>query len=285
MTDAAEPLEAPALITRDLVQLLAVKYPVDRFALFFDVPDDVGMHARRRADAIAVGIWKSVGHSIDGFELKASRSDWLRELKSVDKADPFLERCDRWWLVTTTQAIAKLEEIPACWGWMAAGKGGLRIQKPAPLLRPGPLPSKVDRLFMIGILRKFQDGILNAPEVVAREIERQRGIEARVAELVEARVASAERAGAKLREKVEHFEKETGLRLEAWESRGIMKAAKALHALEVWDSERYNKVSRIFDEQLSTLEHLCECVRLARASIQEVFSAGEPPDTKRGRRV
>src|ERR1700734_3267187 len=100
MDDAQAP-EAK-LTTAALQDLLAAKYPRDRYALFFDVPDNVGTNQRRRADAIAVGCWNSVGHLVEGFELKVSRSDWLREVASVNKADPFIERCDRWWLVTSS---------------------------------------------------------------------------------------------------------------------------------------------------------------------------------------
>ena len=77
-------------------------------------------------------MWGSSGRLIQGYEVKASRSDWLRELKQTEKSDPFTSRCDRWWLITGSQDIAKLEEIPACWGWMSATAHGLRVQKPAP---------------------------------------------------------------------------------------------------------------------------------------------------------
>lgn len=140
------PLEKPEkLSTPALEELLRAKYPRDRYALFFDVPDAVSLDQRRRIDALAVGIWRSVGRHIEGFELKASRSDWLRELKHVDKADPFVALCDFFWLVTADSTIAKLDEIPACWGWIAATKNGLRIQRPASRL-PGTGDRSIGRL-------------------------------------------------------------------------------------------------------------------------------------------
>src|SRR5215510_9792636 len=103
------PLEEPTtkVTTSDLMRMLREKYPGDRYALFFDVPDAVSLQQRRRIDALAFGIWQSVGRDIVAFELKVSRSDWLREVKQVDKADPFIAMCDRFWPVTADAKIAK----------------------------------------------------------------------------------------------------------------------------------------------------------------------------------
>lgn len=90
----------------DVCDLLRAKYPRDRYALFFDVPDAVSLQQRRRIDALAFGIWQSVGREIHGFEIKVSRGDWLREVKQVDKADPFIAVCDRFWLVTSDYKVA-----------------------------------------------------------------------------------------------------------------------------------------------------------------------------------
>jgi len=272
--DTSPPLEfSPALKTSDLQALLAQRYPGDRYALFFDVPDDVGMHARRRCDAVAVGCWNSVGNLVDGFELKVSRSDWLRELKQVDKADPFLERCDRWWLVTASPAIAKLEEIPASWGWMAATKAGLRIQKPAPKLRD-PLDT-VPRLFLIAILRKFRDGLLNSPEVrlVIERMTAER--DAEIERRVEIVTRNANYEGKRALEKVASFEKDTGCDLDDWRMRARLKVAKALVDLDHDDG--LNGVARAFEAQQRTLENLLECVKLARLELGRKI---EPPAPK-----
>lgn len=41
----------------------------------------------RRADAIFLGMSNSKGKSLQGFEIKVSRADWLSELRDVDKAE------------------------------------------------------------------------------------------------------------------------------------------------------------------------------------------------------
>lgn len=274
MNDGAAPLElSPPVTTRELQALLADRYPGDRYSLFFDVPDDVGMHARRRADAIAVGTWKSVGHYIDGFELKASRSDWLRELKAVEKADPFIERCDRWWLVTSSPAIAKLEEIPACWGWLAATKGGLRVQRPAQLLRPKN--DTVPRLFMIGILRKFRDDLLNAPEVRLVLEANAKSREEEIQKRVEERTRFTESQRDRGLERIASFEKDTGFRLDDWNARRFLKLAMAF--AKIGHHEGLDAVAHSFERQQSSLEHLLECVKLARAELGPLL---EPPPAK-----
>lgn len=263
MTTAPADINTPALQA-----MLAEKYPRDRYALFFDVPDNVGTNQQRRADAIAIGCWRSVGHLIDGFELKISRADWLREVASVTKADPFVERCDRWWLVTGSTAIAKAEEIPACWGWMAVTKGGLRVQKPAPRL-PQPDVDRVHRLFMVGILRKLQADMTKTPEVAqmleAASKKREEEIEWRI----KLRTQSQADQLARLQAKVSKFETDSGLKLDDWRLGNVAKLAQAMADLSTGGAKSWDKVATALEHQENTLGHLIECVRLARATIAE----------------
>ncbi len=266
MTEGA-PLELnPAMTAGALGDLLAAKYPRDRYALFFNVPDDVGLKARRRADAIAFGLWGSVGHFVDGFELKVSRSDWLREVKQVEKADPFVARCDRWWLVTSSPAIAKLEEIPACWGWMAATKGGLRVQRPAPRL-PQPADGAMQRLFVLGVLRMAQEHNAD-PETHRRAID---DLRRQHTETFEARIASeVERQTRKipeLNEKVAAAEKAVGLKITDWKFERVAKLAKKLVELSYGFDLAH--VDKVLEGQENTLVNLIECVKLARALVKE----------------
>jgi hypothetical protein len=207
--------ESPKLTTPQLEQLLRAKYQRDRYALFFDVPDAVSLDARRRIDAVAVGIWKSVGRDIEAFELKISRSDWLRELKQVDKADPFIANCDRFWLVTGDPGVAKLEEVPACWGWMTATKHGLRVQRPAQ-----KLPRDRDNLpwgFTLGLLRKLQDDLVSSPDVRAMIEETKRDLVERHQRDLEQAGSRASRDLENLRKTVAEFEKSSGIKLGDWQ--------------------------------------------------------------------
>ena len=95
--------------------LLRNRYPIDEWALAFEVAPETG-GGTRRADAVAMNMWRSRGHAIHGFEFKVSRSDWLRELKDPSKADAVAQYCDYWWLVVDGDHILKENELPEGWG-------------------------------------------------------------------------------------------------------------------------------------------------------------------------
>lgn len=269
MTDAAqididdsEPAEK--LNTSQLEKLLAARYPREQYALFFDVPDNIGMHSKRRADAICIGLWQSNGRLIDGFELKVSRSDWLRELKHVQKADPFIERCDRWWLVTADATIAKPEEIPECWGWMSATKTGLRVQRPAPRLPR--VDDRIDRLFALALFRKCQENVTNSPEVRAM-LDRQREVrDAEIAQRVENELRRRAHRSEELQKRVEKFERSSGMKLDDWHLGDVGRIARAIADLRGY--EGFDKVSRRLQQQEDALADLLEKVRETRQAIE-----------------
>jgi len=99
--------------THDVKQALLNKY-TDKGAhlVLFEVQDTVGTSGTQYCDAVVIGNWASTGREIWGMEIKASRADWLRELKKTDKSDRFTSQCDRWWLITTSRDIVKDGELP-----------------------------------------------------------------------------------------------------------------------------------------------------------------------------
>lgn len=70
----------------------------------------------KRADAIAYCTTASRNYKIIGFEFKASRSDWLKEKRTPEKADYFAQICDEWYVVAGRKGIVEEEELPAGWG-------------------------------------------------------------------------------------------------------------------------------------------------------------------------
>lgn len=269
MSEAEAPPPAAPISLR---AAMALRYPSDRYALFYDVPDNVGVNARRRADAIAFGVWKSVGHAIDGFEFKASRSDWLREVKQVEKADPFIERCDRWWLVTTDATIAKLEEVPACWGWLTLTPTGLRMQKPAAKLRE--YDPRMDRMFAFGVLRKAAEPQTNE-DLDRLMIDYRNSVDASVAERVRRGVELQQGALPRLLKKVEAFEAAIGMKLDDWKCESVAKIAVELAAMS-YEPHGIAAVDRALETQQRTLATLQECLALARAAVQHLPSPKGP---------
>lgn len=113
--------------------------------------------------AVATGLAK--GYEVHGHEIKASRSDWLRELKKPGKSLFSMARCDYWWLAAP-KGIAKAEEIPHGWGFMELGMNGFRVVLKAPRLRPaldkrrvipgvGPNPDFFERESFAMMARRF----------------------------------------------------------------------------------------------------------------------------------
>ncbi|GAI18718.1 unnamed protein product, partial [marine sediment metagenome] len=117
--------------TEQVLQALRNKYPSDAYAFLTQVGNATGFICNRWADAIAMSLWPSRGLEIIGFEIKVSRSDWVKELKKPDKADTIANYCDSWYLVLGDESILRLGELPMEWGLMVPQtKNNLKITVP-----------------------------------------------------------------------------------------------------------------------------------------------------------
>lgn len=114
----------------ELYKRLGEKYPVRRgYVLESEVQIDKG-RTIRRADAIAIGVWRSVGLLKGvGFEIKVSRSDWLRELDQVEKAEALIRQCREFYLVVSDPKLIVDGELPDGWGLMVPSGKRLRIAR------------------------------------------------------------------------------------------------------------------------------------------------------------
>ena len=97
--------------SRQLLDALAVRYPEPEWLLWEEVSlDGVG-----RCDVIAINTYPSSGHVIHGFEVKVSRSDWFRELRTMRKSSAAYTYCHRWFLLSTPDVVMH-GELPPTWG-------------------------------------------------------------------------------------------------------------------------------------------------------------------------
>lgn len=78
--------------------------------------------ANRYADVLALGVWKSSGMKLDGFEVKASRADLKRELADLSKHEAVARYCDHWTLVAWDESVLA-EGIPDGWGILLTRDG------------------------------------------------------------------------------------------------------------------------------------------------------------------
>jgi hypothetical protein len=150
--------------------LLRDKYPDREWALAFEVADSPGGATKRFADAVAMNLWPSRGLGILGFEFKVNRSDWLKELRQPDKAEPIARYCDQWWIVAT-RGVVKPGELPDLWGLMEVGDDRLVVVKEAPKKEAAALT----REFLASLFRRQSGADRALIEVeVARQAEAYR---------------------------------------------------------------------------------------------------------------
>lgn len=68
-------------------------------------------------DCLAVNTFPSRNYKVIGFEFKASRSDWLREVRDGQKADYFVRLADEFYVVAP-KGVVEDSEIPDGWGYL-----------------------------------------------------------------------------------------------------------------------------------------------------------------------
>lgn len=197
---------------------LRERYPLPQYALFTEVGDATGTQKCRSADAVAMGCWPSRGLCLTGFELKVSRSDWVKELADPAKAEAVCSFCDFWYVVAGARGIVRPGELPPTWGLLEPKGDKLVVSREAPALSPEP----VSRPFLAALLRRAAETLAAAgATVTADDLARAR------AQAFEAGKKSGEALGRSavarelreletLRAAVERFEGESGLRLDRW---------------------------------------------------------------------
>ncbi|MFI0453708.1 hypothetical protein [Actinomadura sp. 6N118] len=110
--------------------------------------------SERRCDLLRIGVWPSRGQHIDVHEIKASRSDWRRELNDPGKADAWWPYCHRFWIVAPLGLI-RVDELPDGWGLMAPparGRRKCRIIHPANVKEP-----KLSPQLLVEIARRIDN--------------------------------------------------------------------------------------------------------------------------------
>lgn len=136
---------------KQTLDILLKKFPASEYALMSEVRDAAGFGASRSADFLVMGLWPSRGLDMIGIERKSFRNDWIKELKTPAKAENIYQYCDRWYLLTDNENVAKIEEIPSTWGWMHINsEGKLRVIKEAPKINPIP----ISKSFLACILKR-----------------------------------------------------------------------------------------------------------------------------------
>lgn len=141
--------------TAQIATAMRVRYPANAYALLFEVGDATGFKCSRHADAICMSLWPSRGLDVTGFEFKASRSDWTKELKDPAKAAAIYHYCDFWTLVVADRSIVKDGELPEGWGLAALTGTSLRQIVEPKRIEAVPWPKS----FLAAVLRSAADPV------------------------------------------------------------------------------------------------------------------------------
>lgn len=238
--------------TPDIKAALRARFCAPEWAIMFEVGDGTGMNHRRWADAVAMNLWPSRGMEIHGFEIKASRSDWLRELKNPAKAESVQRYCDRWWIVAPPDVV-KDGELPPTWGLYEAKDGKLRKAVEAPALTPQP----VDRSFVAAMLRRASG--VDEDEVraaVAAQVEEQRKHDqSRIDREIERRTQHAK----DLADQVAAIERVSGVKVSRWiDDEEIGRAIKMVIQSGVFAS--HGGIQRVRDAAARVIENCDEAL-------------------------
>lgn len=212
----------------DMIGRLRRRYSAPQFAFLSHVPDQTG-GATRTADGVAMGLWRSRGLHLHGFEVKVQRRDWLKELRTPEKAEQVGQFCDYFWAVSPDDKIVKPGELPPRWGLLVVRGGGLGVKVKAERNPDALQPTK---LFLAALLRRVWE---QHPSKDALAQERRQGREEGRREAETAAGHRESRSADKVRRLegiVAAFEEASGVRFARWgeqeEARRLGEIAKAL---------------------------------------------------------
>jgi hypothetical protein len=200
-----------SLKTHEVIERLAAKYASPSYGFLTQVRNGTGMRADRTADAMAMSLWPSRGLHVLGFEVKVSRTDWLKEYKDPEKAEAIAQYCHYWYLVCGSTKIILPGELPKTWRLIVPKGAGLKIEKEAEFNQKA-LPPDYD--ILAGIFRNVAERCI-PKEVIKSKLE---------AEFEQGKTwAKSENDRLKenlreLREAISVFEKASGVLINSWPS-------------------------------------------------------------------
>lgn len=248
-------------ITEGIHAALAERYSAgDGWHLF----TEVGAPDQRRIDALALSAWRSRGYEVHGLEVKASRSDWLSEVKDPDKQRWWMNRVDRFYLVAPTH-VCDTSELPKGWGLIRfQNDGSLRKVKDS---NPPGEPTREGAF--LGILARQVDKAMKRTPA-EKEIQDaydkgyDKGKAAGKREAGGRRVERLEDSKAQLEAAFKRFEEEVGIPLTQWNSEleaDTLEAVKAVYKAQRMAPKAAHEVKVLasrFDERADRLRELVE---------------------------
>jgi hypothetical protein len=232
-------------------QYLRIKYPESEYVLIKEIADS--NRRNRYLDFMVVNLWESRGLSVTGIEVKSYRSDWLNELKNPAKQELHVPYCDYFYLFTTDENVAKLEEIPENWGWMTIKGDKIFTLKKAPKLDAKPIPKQL----MIAMLRRAADKTEFIHQDSIKD-EIQRKIDYAIEQQKRNRDRELERCK-ELTASVVAFEEASGLKIDRYSFSGSSKMlGEKVRFVMKYDLEDMLGSLRLFNQHIKNLAEKSE---------------------------
>jgi hypothetical protein len=253
--------------TVKLQEAVRRSYPAIEYAMFYEVSNGTGLAGGSNyADIVAMGLWPSRGLNVLGFELKASRGDWLREKAKPEKSVAIQRYCDLWYLVTAKGVVLDQAEIPENWGWLELVGTRLYTRKKAPKLKAEPLT----REFTAAVLRRA--GQVTEEAVSVRVATALAEARAKDAVAVEREIARRSSDNAKAIEAIEAFEAASGIQIPLYAGGNVGEAFAAFQRLcqstSGWDG---------LEAMARSCERVLEAIRATHAELAAIVAA-EPQE-------
>jgi hypothetical protein len=276
-----------------MIDLIRKRHAGDGWIVFTELANATGFHAKRYADAAALGVWSSAGYELHGYEQKISRSDLKREMQDPSKMMGVGKYCTYWWVVVSDLAIIEGLAIPDSWGILVPTKRGghdlLKVHRKAPKLKPRPF----DALFVISMIRNIRKAWIDpgTHEAVKAELDAiKHGPPPTDDDLENGRtVVDLERKLKQLQDKVSAFELASGVTLsDTWSFRPIGEAVKLVLELggRAHGIDRLRQDVRILSETAKRFEESARASADAAVKLRALLATqGETMHTERCQRA
>lgn len=253
----------------DLTHRLRTHYCAPEWAFLAQVRNGTGFSRRttRTADGLAMSLWPSRGLHMHGFEIKVSRSDFVKELKTPDKAEDIARFCHFWWIVAPDVNVAPVDMVPQNWGLIVCKEDGLRIAKQATFKEGTSTP---DFIMLASLFRNVHESMMPIDALAPWKADLQKTINDQAKSNAEHQwkhQVDALTDGVRNRtEVIAKFEKLLGCRLTEYSVEHSAATFKLAHALRT----RGSNVLHALREMISAAEHLKPAVEEAAKEIEAV---------------
>ena len=266
----SNPKPPTQLDSAQVMAALRKRYPEPAFAFFEEVGNATGWRCNRHADAVAMSLYPSRGLELYGFEVKVSRTDWMKELQQPKKAEAIQRYCRRWWVVIANKAALR-SEIPKNWGLMELRGNGLHTLKQAPALKHKAL----DAEFIAALLRRSSERInsqIDRARAEGMALGEKQGPDAH-----QAKVAALERSVKNLQQAIEKFEEASGIKIDAWNGGRLGKSLRSYLDCRTTSEphKEYEFLARVTEQHIERLQYQVERFRGDAKRLREATAESQ----------